>query len=1198
MAKQYKYDISKVLEGLKPDIQENPIQNAMELSDNIQTSLGEEQSFGTSLRKVSQKTLDLLNKPIEVSPKVEQGLRQLATSVNPVSGMPTSLSGIFNTAVGIGETVISPVSKIFGLATQELDAAQKGITELVGLENQKTVGSLMDDVFIVSAEAPLEGAKLLDAGLERLGIPKGALDLGLPENVKNELTQAIGGASSFLSQLIVAKGLEAVKTGLRGQEFKPLTEMTTSEKVQNIRDFKAEDIELPQNKINIEGVKEGKFTQFNFDTPNSSGIKEAVKLHREGKSNKEIQTELGIPEGEFHGNISDNITQRVVVEGVMERTGKLKGLDPETRELKIDKRVSELNSKLKDVESNRQEVQTSFATGIKNELVNKERESRGLNPFPEGSITGEIRNRDLVMEEATQKIQSGEINPRKPFDVINNENLRGDTKEAILLYDKAVLKNDINTLQKDINLETNPEIKAQKIAERTRLDEAYNENEIASKKLGTETARSLGFRRNLIKEDYSYASIIQQGRNAKNGKALTPKEQVSLETKANKISEYEQKIQELESKNSKLEADLAFKKIERETKLEQRKTKRSVKAEDLEVEYDSLIKEFVKTQSLNVGFNTQQIALMTKMTKNRILKGANTIEGIVDEIYVSLANQIEGVTKRDIRDAISGYGKFAEPTKNELQTRLNDIKRQGKLLSTIEDLEAGKQIPGIKKENLKSSERVQSLEKKLGEVEEKTGIADERRTERYKTRLKSEIERLQEQLKSGNFSKEKKKTALDLEARKLAEQRDIEKAKVDAEINRINRENMPNSQKRFETALDIIHATKSTVSGGEFSQVWRQGAVYALNPLYFKKVYGKGGAFREQFKYFKSESAHRQLIEDIKNDPDALIMKEMGIDFTTPEGIKIGKKRVDEFQSRLNLPWAKPFERSFTGFLDKLKFDIGKDVIKEFEKAGLDPKLDAEIYKAQGSWINNATGRGNFRNKQLQAMFEQATPVLGIPFFSPRLIVSRMQLLNPLYYASLPRPVRIRAMKDMLGYIGTGASLLAIAKAAGADVELDPRSSDFLKVKIGNTRIDPWGGFQQFAVLGSRLNLNMFNKIFGRKIPEVKQISGGFRSLEANKFPFLDPWDEVTNFGENKMSPTFQIIKGVLSGTEWGSKEPYGIDDAALNALVPLYIRDLYQATQEDGIEGVLKASPGLFGAGVGTYKPRKKKVENPLKEL
>ena len=65
--------------------------------------------------------------------------------------------------------------------------------------------------------------------------------------------------------------------------------------------------------------------------------------------------------------------------------------------------------------------------------------------------------------------------------------------------------------------------------------------------------------------------------------------------------------------------------------------------------------------------------------------------------------------------------------------------------------------------------------------------------------------------------------------------------------------------------------------------------------------------------------------------------------------------------------------------------------------------------------------------------------------------------------------VRKEAARDLVAFLGIGASVLGLAKMAGAEIETEPTSSDFGKIKIGNTRYDIWAGFQQFARFGATL---------------------------------------------------------------------------------------------------------------------------------
>ena len=775
-------------------------------------------------------------------------------------------------------------------------------------------------------------------------------------------------------------------------------------------------------------------------------------------------------------------------------------------------------------------------TSVKNEMMNKEREFRGLEPLE----TKEVRKQEPLIEDAKQKIESGEVDPNKlAQEIIDNPRILTDGDVAVLQVNARRLKNESTKIVDDISKETDPNKTQELRVKALELEEQYNVNDLASKQTGTDTARALAIRRAELKDNYSVAPLKQTARIANKNQPLPEEVAIKLESLGKRITEGDLKIKEYEERESRREAERVLQESIKQEKFQERTQKRETVKKDLDLEYQELIKEFAKTQQFNVLVDPKQISIMVKAAKNRINKGVTNIEQIVDQLYQDVKQYMPELTKKDIYDAIGGMGRFQKMTENDIKVELRDIRKQ------------------------RSDESLQKS---------------------YKTRLENRKAELEKMLETGNFEKTpRRKTQITPELSNLKDEVALLKLKADREIQKIEQKNKPRGTKIYEHTIDIVSLFKSTVSGGEFSQVLRQGMIYALNPFHAKQVYGEGGAFREQFKYFKSERAYRDLQEQIKNDPNALLHKEMGVEFNSLNQNRVSK-RNEFFQSRLTkyIPWIRPFERSFTGFLDKLKLDVTNDVITQYKKAGYTFKKDPELYKATGSWINNATGEGNFRTPELHRMFEQASPVLGLGLFSPRLIVSRLQMINPYYYSRLPKPVRIMAAKDMLGFIGAGISLLTIAKIAGADVELDPRSSDFMKVKVGATRLDPWGGMQQYFVLAARMKEN-----------ETKSASGEIRSLNGETFPFKNRWDVAREtLLENKLNPTWQAIKGFLTQKEWASDEPYGLDDATINLLVPLYYQDLIQATKEQGVEGLMLGMPAMFGVGMQTYEQKKPELK------
>jgi hypothetical protein len=114
-------------------------------------------------------------------------------------------------------------------------------------------------------------------------------------------------------------------------------------------------------------------------------------------------------------------------------------------------------------------------------------------------------------------------------------------------------------------------------------------------------------------------------------------------------------------------------------------------------------------------------------------------------------------------------------------------------------------------------------------------------------------------------------------------------------------------------------------------------------------------------------------------------------------------------------------------------------------------------------------------------------PALNTLFFSPRLMASRLNFMDPTWYMRLDPYARKQALKSLgkLGVFGAGAG--AAGAVAGGKIGTDPRSSDFGKIRFGNTRLDPLGGFSQYLVAGSRL-------ASGKSISSVTgQVSGSAR---------------------------------------------------------------------------------------------------------
>ena len=382
----------------------------------------------------------------------------------------------------------------------------------------------------------------------------------------------------------------------------------------------------------------------------------------------------------------------------------------------------------------------------------------------------------------------------------------------------------------------------------------------------------------------------------------------------------------------------------------------------------------------------------------------------------------------------------------------------------------------------------------------------------------------------------------------------------------------PVMQKIMSGAKDIANIPRAMMATGEFSGMLRQGAFLIGRPKQFIP------AAKEMFKYAFSQNAYDDLARNIKSRPTYKQMKESGLALTDTSGVL--SQREEAFMSTLPEkipifgPIAKGSNRAYSGFLNKLRADVFDDILKGAKNTGVLNK-SPEVVDDIANFVNTATGRGN-----LPESFERAAPILNASLFSPRLMASRLNLLNPAYYARLNPFVRKEAIKSLMSFAGTGATVLGLSKANGAEVSDEPTSADFGKIKIGKTRYDIWGGFQQYMVAASRLmSGEMVSSTTGKKT----KLGEGYKA--TNRL------DIASRFVEYKTAPVLSLAISMLRGkTSMGEDVDVPVEVA--DRFIPMIVQDIHDIYKEGGFKDIGLSAPAVFGVGMQTYNNQIPMVE------
>jgi hypothetical protein len=385
------------------------------------------------------------------------------------------------------------------------------------------------------------------------------------------------------------------------------------------------------------------------------------------------------------------------------------------------------------------------------------------------------------------------------------------------------------------------------------------------------------------------------------------------------------------------------------------------------------------------------------------------------------------------------------------------------------------------------------------------------------------------------------------------------------------KDNFKNMDHALRGAEKVANVTKATAAAMDASAALRQGWKTAMtHPVIWAR--NVKGAFQAGIKAGTDPNALREIRADIYSRPNAERYNKMDL--------SLGK--LDE-EHPTSLPEKIPLagrlyrmsEVNYNAFLLKTRADLADQYLEGLEKAGLDIN-DKQELTAAGKLINSLTGAGpNLEGK--------GGRIANVVLFSPRFLSAN---INTITGHALQGGITPYARKQAIKNAGTVVAMtgfwlmLADAMSPGDNTEWDMRSSDFGKIKIGNTRFDLTGGQASPIVLMNQL---IRNQQKSTTTGVVKNLGEGYGSKDA--------MDAFWNFWENKMSPSGGAVRDVVRRKNFDGDKPTA-ESVAMSFTIPISFRTWGEASKDPhGAHPFFTAAADFFGVGANTYGDTQRKT-------
>ncbi len=710
-------------------------------------------------------------------------------------------------------------------------------------------------------------------------------------------------------------------------------------------------------------------------------------------------------------------------------------------------------------------------------------------------------------------------------------------------------------------------------------------------------------------ETYDIATVTQRAQASK-GSKLSFKESAKIEKLVEENLRMEDQLAQAETAYKQLLAERDRLTAEKVTKIAVRRKKKVEPLEALLTE-----RADIKSQLTAMGFRVNDVTgitaegsfLVGKLAVNYIKEGAITLSDVVSKVR----DDVPVLTERDVHQSLIARNPRQQArARSDVTKRIADLKTQADLILKIEkaekgvfDLPKGKsprpadirllqaRLRDLRAQAYKSGMHPSQLERAISTINslqdqlvnqyrtvrqrrtiespELASAREKAREIRKELNVENDLAQLNEQLRTGEFiiteRPSLKEIPPELERKQIALKRARRQIRVAID------EMAPLTAGKL--GVEAINTLRTLKATADMSATLRQGLILSIRrPVMATKAFGKS------FKAFFNKYSAEKVDNAIRSADHHYIREKSGLQLTEVEGLRTAREEMFGAQMIEKVPIigqvVTASNRHMTTHLNLLRVGAFDQFLAKFPNA-----THAEL-TAWADWVNIASGRGDLGRAAAVAN------TLSLVVFAPRFAISRIQTPYMMFkHWKTPR-VRAEIAKDMVGLVSVGTTMLALADLAGFEVGVDPRNPDFGKIRIGDTRIDIWGGVQQPVRVVARVGLAVTDKI-------------GITGKELTKRERdVDPLNLLGRFAAYKLAPSVTIPLEMIKGKTIVG-EPVTPTQTAVRAVLPLWMDDVADAYRKEGVgRATLVGGLTFLGIGATTYEDSETQTRRRIRKM